>query len=106
MVPDGGTVMIAGLISTEDTESARRIPGLGDIPILGLPFKRTETERKNTEILVFITPHIVREERPIQTVEVREQTPVAAQMERRLASHHKRVLKARAVEETVENILR
>ncbi|MBI1953789.1 MAG: type II secretion system protein GspD [Candidatus Omnitrophica bacterium] len=106
MVPDGGTVMIAGLISTEDSESARRIPGLGDIPILGLPFKRTDTERKNTEILVFITPHIVREERPIQTVEAREQTPVAGREERRLTSHHKRTLKARAVEETVENILR
>ena len=106
MVPDGGTVMIAGLISSEDTESARRVPGLGDLPILGLPFKRTETERKNTEILLFITPHIVREERPLQTVEIREQTPTLTLEERRLTSHHKRVLKARAMEETVENILR
>jgi type II secretory pathway component GspD/PulD (secretin) len=106
MVPDNGTAMIAGLISTEDTLSARRIPLLGDLPILGLPFKRTDTERKNTEIILFITPHIIREEAPLTLALDREQTPLSPQERRVLEFPHEKVLRRRAWNETIENILR
>ncbi len=108
MVPDGGTVMIAGLISSESTESARRIPGLGDIPILGLPFKRTDTERKNTEIILFITPRILKEEvnAPLISIVEREQTPITSKEERALQIHHHKILKERAIVETIDNVLR
>ncbi len=106
MAPDNGTVMIAGLISTEDTQAARRIPGLGDLPILGLPFKRTETERKSTEIILFITPHIVREEAPLTLALDREQPPFSPQERQVLEFPHGRVLRRRAWNETIENILR
>lgn len=107
MVPDGGTVMIAGLISSESSQGSRRIPGIGDIPLLGLPFKRTETSRSNTEIILFITPHVLKEGEP-QTlpIEEREQTPISAGEQRFLEAHHQKILKDRAIVDTIENILR
>lgn len=109
MVPDGGTAMIAGLISTQDTETARRIPGLGDLPIIGLPFKRTDTERKNTEIILFITPHIMREEADETRVVMpqdREQTSLDSPKQRAIQTYRRRLTKERAIHETIENILR
>lgn len=107
MVPDNHTVLIAGLISSENTEASRRVPGIGDIPLVGLPFKRTETERKNTEIILFITPHIVREEAAAFTaLDEREQSPISIQEQHLLETHRQRLLKERAFQETIENILR
>ena len=106
MVPDGGTSMIAGLISNERTDSARRVPGLGDVPLLGLPFKRTDTANTNTEIILFITPHIVKEEDRVLLAQEREQSPLSTPEQNSLETHHKRVLRERAIVETIENILR
>ncbi len=106
MVQDGGTVLIAGLISAENTQSSRRIPGLGDIPILGLLFKSTDTERKNTEIILFITPHILKDEEEPTLVLDREQTPLTPLEKHWVEAKHHQILKERAIAETVENILR
>lgn len=107
MVPDSGTVMIAGLISSEDTNSNRRVPGLGDIPLFGLPFKRTTTEKENTEILLFITPHILEDGvgRKILAKE-REQAPLSIDEDRALQGYRKRLLRERAIIETVDSLVR
>ncbi len=109
MVPDAGTAMIAGLISSEDSNAVRRVPGLGDLPLLGFPFKRTERERENTEILLFITPHIVEEDSPsLKTLfaHEREQAPLSSREQRHLAGYRQRILKERAIVETIEGIVR
>ncbi len=59
IVGDGQTVVISGIMRTEDTETKRKIPLLGDIPILGLPFNSTERTKTNTELVAFITPVVV-----------------------------------------------
>jgi type II secretion system protein D len=57
---DGETVAIGGLISSNDTRNENKIPVLGDLPCLGALFRfRTQTKTK-TELLVILTPHIVR----------------------------------------------
>ncbi len=53
------TIVIGGLVSTDKTNSVRKIPLLGDIPVLGYLFKRNSTVLKKTNLLVFITPHIL-----------------------------------------------
>lgn len=58
-VMNGQTIVIGGLVSTDKTQTERKIPVLGDIPILGFLFKRTSTDIKKTNLLVFITPHIL-----------------------------------------------
>ena len=57
---DGETQVLAGLISDEDRSSSNRIPGLGDIPLLGRLFSNQRDERSKTEIVLLITPRILR----------------------------------------------
>jgi len=59
VVPDGKTVVIGGLMEDNDIETVHKVPLLGDIPILGIPFRRTVTSKSKTELLIFLTPHVV-----------------------------------------------
>jgi len=56
---DGQTVIIGGLMQNNKTEVENKIPLLGDIPGLGLLFKRKVKETTKTELMIFLTPHIV-----------------------------------------------
>lgn len=57
---DGETQVLAGLISDEDRSSASRVPGLGDLPLLGRLFSSQRDERSKTEIVLLITPRVLR----------------------------------------------
>lgn len=57
---DGETQVLAGLISDEDRVSANRVPLLGDLPILGRLFGSQNDNRQKTEIVLSITPHLIR----------------------------------------------
>lgn len=57
---DGETQVLAGLISANDIESASKIPGLGDLPLIGRLFSSHNTNKTKTEIILSITPHIIR----------------------------------------------
>jgi general secretion pathway protein D len=57
---DGETQVLAGLISDEDRKSANKVPGLGDIPVLGRLFGSHLGEDKKSEIVLLITPHVIR----------------------------------------------
>lgn len=56
---DGETQVLAGLISAGDSKGASRIPGLGDIPLIGRLFSVQTDERSKTEIVLAITPHVI-----------------------------------------------
>jgi general secretion pathway protein D len=57
---DGETQVLGGLISDEDRETANKVPGLSNIPILGRLFGTNRNDTKKTEIVLSITPHIIR----------------------------------------------
>jgi pilus assembly protein CpaC len=57
---DGQSFAIGGLLDNRDTETFNRIPGLGDIPFFGRLFRSRQTNKSNTELLVLVTPEIVR----------------------------------------------
>jgi general secretion pathway protein D len=57
---DGETQILAGLIQDSDTRTANKIPGLGDIPLLGRLFGTHHTDREKDEIVLSITPRIIR----------------------------------------------
>lgn len=62
---DGETQVLAGLISDEDRKGANKLPGLGDIPLLGRLFSNQRDELNKTEVVLLITPRVVRNvERP------------------------------------------
>jgi pilus assembly protein CpaC len=63
---DGQTFAIAGLVDNRVTELLSKIPGLGDIPVLGKLFQSKSLNKSKNELLVIVTPHIVRPLSPDQ----------------------------------------
>lgn len=59
VTPDGQTVVIGGLMENNRSSNASQIPILGDIPILGNLFKSKTSSDTKSELLIFVTPHIV-----------------------------------------------
>ena len=59
LVTDGGTVVIGGVIQTQNSVTVQQIPLLGDIPVLGNLFKRRAVDTSTQELIFFITPKIV-----------------------------------------------
>ena len=57
---DGETQILAGLISDEDRKTADKVPGVGDLPYLGRLFSSTRDNKVKTEIVLLITPRLVR----------------------------------------------
>ena len=65
---DGQTIAIAGLISDNVRENVEKLPGLGDIPILGLLFTSEEFQKDQTELVIFVTPRLAK---PVPTEKVK-----------------------------------
>jgi type IV pilus assembly protein PilQ len=60
MVPDGGTTVIGGIYRSEDSVTRERVPFLHQIPILGSAFKSFARTKQSRELLIFITPRIIK----------------------------------------------
>ena len=76
--PDGQPVVIGGLIANNKSSSESKIPLLGDIPVLGNLFKFSNHAQTKNELLIFLTPHIVRMPSQLAALSAREtlQTPL------------------------------
>jgi len=59
LVTDGGTVVIGGVIQTQNSINITQVPLLGSIPVLGNLFKHTQVNTQNQELIFFITPRII-----------------------------------------------
>ena len=56
----GQSFMIGGLINNTSTQDVSKLPGLGDIPILGALFRSDAFQRNETELVILVTPYIVK----------------------------------------------
>ncbi|UAB73847.1 pilus assembly protein N-terminal domain-containing protein [Vibrio sp. SCSIO 43132] len=63
---DGQSFVLGGLLSTEDIESLRKIPYIGDIPVLGSLFRKSDTKRNKTELIIVATVNLVKPIHPSQ----------------------------------------
>lgn len=63
-VRSGQTLVLAGFLSREDSHNVDKVPGLGDIPILGQLFRSTRFQRNETELAIFVTPVLVSASHP------------------------------------------
>jgi type IV pilus assembly protein PilQ len=61
LVNDGQTVVLGGILTTNTSNVTNKVPWLGDIPLLGNLFKNTDRTNKKDELLIFVTPKIVRQ---------------------------------------------
>ena len=59
---DGQTIAIGGLVSESNVDKVTKVPILGDIPLLGIPFRKTEKVKEKTDLLFFVTVNIIKPE--------------------------------------------
>ena len=61
LVDNGETVVLGGVFERTKTKDVEKVPFLGDLPYAGVLFKRTENRDQNSELLIFVTPKILKE---------------------------------------------
>ncbi|MBL0926119.1 MAG: hypothetical protein IBJ11_00510 [Phycisphaerales bacterium] len=71
-VKDGETIVIGGLIQNQAQTRKSKVPILGDIPILGLPFKTEKTTTAKTELLIILTPRVIQSDRDLRDLSEEE----------------------------------
>lgn len=71
LLRDGQTVVIAGLIGETQQEIVQGLPLLKDLPVLGALFRRTVTTRQRSELAIFMTPYLVRDDREADAIRER-----------------------------------
>lgn len=71
-IQDGQTIVIGGLMEDQKRDTIRKVPLLGDIPLLGALFRRTKTEKSKTELLIFLTPHVASSPEMLQDISAAE----------------------------------
>jgi type II secretory pathway component GspD/PulD (secretin) len=68
-IKDGETMVIGGFVKRNETNNKIKIPLLSDLPILGnLFFTRTEKNTSDSELLIFVTPHVIKDDTETTTV--------------------------------------
>lgn len=67
-VKDGDTIVIGGLKQQEDSTSTSRVPLLGDLPVLGSLFRTKKVVSRESELMIFITPRIIKSSDRAETV--------------------------------------
>jgi general secretion pathway protein D len=72
VVHDQETVVIGGLIQERDIYTASKVPLLGDIPLLGYLFKYTTKEKKKTNLLILLTPYIIKDRLDLESIRERK----------------------------------
>ena len=65
---DGQTVVIGGLMEDRVTKTENKVPLLGDIPLLGMLFKRIEEDTSKTELLIFLTPTVAATDKELAAI--------------------------------------
>ncbi len=93
-IKDGVTIMLGGMVEDRYNDSVEGIPGLSRLPVLGNLFGRRTKETKKTELIIFITPHLIRGDAPRPGTELERFTPEGIKKTRAL--EEARVKKAEA----------
>ena len=65
---DGQTFMLGGLLQNTSTTTQDQLPWVGDVPVLGALFRSAEYQKNETDLVIIVTPHIVRPLRPTDPV--------------------------------------
>jgi general secretion pathway protein D len=86
IVDDGQTIVIGGLIQENKNEAQTQVPCLGNLPVLGWAFKQTSERKRKTNLLIFITPHIITSPDDVRRVtdHKRQQSDRAPEIEEQL----------------------
>jgi pilus assembly protein CpaC len=75
---DGQSFAVAGLMQRMSSDSARQLPWLGNVPVLGALFRSAAFEKNETELAIIVTPHLVQPVKPGQRLNVPTDATVAS----------------------------
>ncbi len=75
-VKDNETVVLGGLITTRAEQREQKVPILGDVPVLGMLFRNNRTTNQRTELLVILTPHVIRSAEDYRELSIHERDEV------------------------------
>jgi general secretion pathway protein D len=67
-VKDGQTIVVGGLMEDDDSEIVKKVPLLGDLPLLGVLFRSTEKSNEKKELLIFLTPIVAQRESELASI--------------------------------------
>jgi general secretion pathway protein D len=86
IVDDGQTIVIGGLIQENINQSQTQVPCLGNLPVFGWAFKQTSAQKRKTNLLIFLTPHIITSPEDVRriTEHKRQQSDKAPEIEKQL----------------------
>jgi general secretion pathway protein D len=73
LVKDQQTIVIGGLMQVRDSSSVTKVPLLGDIPLLGHLFKYTTRSKKKMNLLIMLTPYIIKDHTDLENIRSRKQ---------------------------------
>ena len=79
-IQDGQTVVVGGIIRENDTITTSKVPILAEIPLVGQFFKSREKSRSKTELMIFMTPHIVETDKQAREMTLKTAEPVIKQI--------------------------
>lgn len=88
-VKDGETVVLGGIIKNTVSATVNKVPILGDIPLLGNLFKSNSTTKNKTELLVFLTPRVVRNEDEARRLRQRTENQLDPKTQKRIEDSRK-----------------
>ena len=77
----GSTVVIGGLIRDDKTTINKKVPLVGDIPLIGDLFKFKREQLQKTNLLIFITPHVMANQQELQQITDRKKREMKSVME-------------------------
>ena len=60
-VKDGETLVIGGMVQEEEAKTVKKVPLLGDLPVIGAAFRSESTNKTKSELVIMITPKIIKE---------------------------------------------
>lgn len=103
---DSKTIVIGGLMQDREEESIRKIPILGDIPLLGWAFKSKTVNTEKTNLLVFITPHIIKDYDKMTQLTIDKQIDLGLQKTSVLSTEYIVKFKDDVAPERIQEILR
>lgn len=79
LVPDGGMVVLGGLIDDDIQQSSQKVPILGDIPILGHAFKSQRTQKIKRNLMIFIHPTVLKDDAELRELSSAKYSYIRAQ---------------------------
>ncbi|MEZ5854158.1 MAG: hypothetical protein R3D67_05210 [Hyphomicrobiaceae bacterium] len=93
-LPSGGTIAMAGLLSDETRQNVDGVPGLKNVPILGALFRSNDFRRKETELVILVTPYLASHMQPGQAATPEQNLMPADDLRSLFLGHLNRIYRA------------